>query len=362
VFAKDVAPRHIEPPILRYGFALLCVAAVLVTSELLSTQAERPFATLYVLAILVVSSLAGLGPGLFATLLAGSAIAYTQGGWTYAVHLGWDGVLHFAVFVVVAIIVSSLAAKRRAAEEELRGAIARLRQADVAKDDFLATLSHELRTPLTSILGWSTILQEGGVDAATVAAAANSIKQGATSQQYLVDELLDLSRIVFAKFRIDMSPLDLVPLVQATAELIKPMAEMKNVELKTDLPLQPCVIEGDGQRIQQVIWNFLSNAVKFTPSGGRVELRVEVGDSQVRVVVSDTGEGIEPQALPHVFERFRQGENGADKGGLGLGLSIARHVVEAHHGSVAVMSDGRGRGATFIAGFPLTVERQRATA
>lgn len=234
--------------------------------------------------------------------------------------------LHFAVFVVVAVIVSSLAAQRRAAEEELRDAVKRLKQADVAKDDFLEMLSHE------------------------------------TSQQVLVDELLDLSRIVFAKFRIDMSPLDLIPLVQSTAELIKPMAEAKNVELKTDLPSRACVIEGDGQRIKQVIWNFLSNAVKFTPSGGQVELRVEVADSQVRVVVSDTGEGIEPQALPHIFERFRQGQNGAAKDGLGLGLSIARHVMEAHHGSVTALSDGRGRGATFIAGFPLTVDRQRATA
>ena len=330
-------------------------------AELLGTYAERPFATLYVLAILVVSSLAGLGPGIFATLLAGTALAYGQVGWISAVDLGWDDVIHFAVFIVVAVIVSSLAARRRAAEEELRDAVARLKQADVAKDDFLAMLSHELRTPLTSILGWSTILLEGGVDTETVAAAANSIQQGATSQQYIVDELLDLSRIVFAKFRIDRSPLDLIPLVKSAAELIKPMADAKNVELNTDLPSRPCVIEADGQRIKQVVWNFLTNAVKFTPSGGRVDLRVEIADSQVRVVVSDTGEGIEPQTLPHVFERFRQDADGA-KGGLGLGLSIARYVVEAHHGSITALSDGHGRGATFIAGFPLAVERQRATA
>ena len=222
-------------------------------------------------------------------------------------------------------------------------------------------LSHELRTPLTSILGWSTILQEGAVDSETIEAAANSIKQAATSQQYLVDEVLDLSRIVFAKFRIDWTPLDLILLVQSTAELIRPMAEAKNVKLKTELPWRPCVIEGDGQRIKQVVWNFLTNAVKFTPSGGQVELRVEIVDSQVRVVVSDTGEGIDSQSLPHVFERFRQGANGATKGGLGLGLSIARHVMEAHHGSITALSDGLGRGATFIAGFPLTVERQHAT-
>ncbi|HEY3053400.1 MAG TPA: ATP-binding protein [Thermoanaerobaculia bacterium] len=341
--------------ILRYAFALVCVAAALAATELLGPWAEPDFSTLYVLAILVVSSVCGLGPGLFATVLAATSIAYAQVGWRYAVDLGWDDVFRAGVFFAVAVIVSSLVARQRAAEEQLREAVMQLKKADSAKDDFLAMLSHELRTPLTSILGWATILGDRNVDAATVATAADSIRQSARSQQYLVDDLLDLSRIVFDKFRIDASPVDLVPLVKSTAELIKPVADAKKVELRTELPKRPCVIVGDDQRIKQVIWNFLTNAVKFTPSGGEVDLRIEVDDSQVQVVVSDNGEGIEPLSLPHVFDRFQQSDNGAKKGGLGLGLAIARYVVEAHHGSVSALSEGRGKGATFIARFPLTM-------
>ena len=290
--------------------------------------------------------LAGLQAGLFATFLSTTAIAFAQVGWTAAVDLGWDDALRASLFAIVAIIVSSLAARQREAMNQLK-------KADHAKDEFLAMLSHELRTPLTSILGWATLLSERALDAETIAAAAESIKQSARSQQLLVDDLLDFSRIVFAKFQIDAHPIDLIPLAEAAAKLIRPAAEAKHIELRTELPQQPCVIDGDGQRIRQVMWNFLTNAVKFTPPGGEVNLRVEIADAQARLVVSDNGEGIEPKSLPHVFERFRQSESGAKKGGLGLGLAIARYVVEAHHGSVSAMSDGVGHGATFIARFPL---------
>ena len=337
---------------LRYVFALFCVAAALVVSELLGAWVLPDVSTFYILSILVASSVSGLAPGLLATVLSAAAIAYAQAGWTLNVNLGWDDVLRIGVFTVVALIVSSLAARQRAAEAQLRTAIARLKEADETKDRFLAVLSHELRTPLTSILGWAGILASTN-DAETVAAAAESIQQSARSQKVLVDDLLDLSRIVFSKFRIEASPLDLVPVVQATATLIKPVAEAKQVKLTTSVPMRPCVISGDEQRIKQVIWNFLSNAVKFTPPGGVVNLNVDVEASQVRLVVSDTGEGIEPQVLPHVFERFRQGDPGTN-GGLGLGLAIARYLVEAHKGSVLALSDGRGKGATFIASFPLS--------
>jgi signal transduction histidine kinase len=225
-----------------------------------------------------------------------------------------------------------------------------------AKDEFIATLSHELRTPLTSILGWSRILHEGG-DEATIAMAAESIAQSARSQQFLIEDLLDVSRIILGKFHMEISPVDLNPLAQAAVDMIRPMAETKQIELRLELPRRPCVINGDGRRIKQVIWNFLSNAVKFTPPGGHVLLRVEVVGSRAKIMVSDDGEGIHAEILPHLFERFRQEDGATAKGGLGLGLSIARYVVDAHGGSVSAVSEGKGKGATFVAELPLDEAR-----
>ncbi|MGZ7080050.1 MAG: sensor histidine kinase [Thermoanaerobaculia bacterium] len=338
--------------IVGYYFSIVCVGAALLLSELLGVWAQPDISAFYVVAVLVVASVAGLGPALFATVLSATSIAFAQVGWTFAVDVGLDDVLRAGIFIVVAVTVSSLVARRRAAEADLRDAVAQLKRADRAKDDFLAMLSHELRTPLTSILGWAAVLGEKDLDATTAETAVESIRQSAKSQQYLIDDLLDFSRMRFSKFRIDVNPVDLVPLVHATTALIKPAAEAKHVELRTEVPEEACVIEGDAQRIKQVIWNFLSNAVKFTPPGGRVVVRVEEFDSQFRVVVSDNGEGIEPRLLASVFDRFQQGSGAAAKGGLGLGLSIARYVVEAHHGTVTALSAGRGKGATFIAGFP----------
>jgi signal transduction histidine kinase len=222
-----------------------------------------------------------------------------------------------------------------------------------AKDEFIATLSHELRTPLTSILGWSRILRDGGCDEETIALAAESIGQSAQSQQFLIEELLDVSRIILGKFHMEISPVDLNPIGQAAADMIRPIAEAKGIEVRLELPRQPCVTNGDGRRIKQVIWNFLNNAIKFTPAGGHVLLRIAIASSWITIEVSDSGEGIDPELIPHLFERFRQADGAMAKGGLGLGLSIARHVVEAHGGSVSAISDGKGKGATFVARLPM---------
>jgi len=183
--------------------------------------------------------------------------------------------------------------------------------------------------------------------------AAESIAQSARSQQFLIEDLLDVSRIILGKFHMEISPVDLNSLVQAAADMIRPIAEANQIELRLELPRQPCVINSDGRRIKQVIWNFLSNAVKFTPDGGHVLLRVEIAGSRAKIVVSDTGEGIDPELIPHLFERFRQADGATAKGGLGLGLSIARHVVVAHGGSVSAVSEGKGKGAMFVAELPL---------
>ncbi len=326
-----------------------------VIAAMLGTWAEPDDTALYALAVLVASSIGGVGPGLLATVLAAAGTAFAQVGWAAAPDLGWDDVFRVSMFIVVALVVSSLATRQRAAEDGLRDAVRKLKEADSAKDRFLATLSHELRTPLTSILGWATILGEQPDDPATVAAGAESIRQSARTQQVLVDDLLDLSRIIFDKFHIDRSPIDLVPLARETIDLMTPAAASKQIELVLQLPKRPCVIIGDAHRIKQVIWNFLSNAVKFTPPRGRVELRIEVAGSEVVVLVTDSGMGIEPDQLSSIFERFQQGEGAVQKGGLGLGLAIAHHVVEAHHGTVEARSDGREKGATFSARFPLVM-------
>jgi signal transduction histidine kinase len=225
-----------------------------------------------------------------------------------------------------------------------------------AKDEFIATLSHELRTPLTSILGWSRILRDAG-DPETIAMAADSIAQSAQSQQFLIEDLLDVSRIILGKLHMEISPVDLNPIAQAAADMIRPIAEVKEVDVRVELPPQPCVINGDGRRIKQVIWNLLNNAIKFTPAGGHVLLRIAIAGSWITIEISDSGEGIDPELIPHLFERFRQADDAIAKGGLGLGLSIARHVVEAHGGSVSAASEGKGKGATFVARLPIEAGR-----
>jgi len=175
----------------------------------------------------------------------------------------------------------------------------------------------------------------------------------------IVDDLLDLSRIVLKKFRLEIAPLDLGPLVRSCVDLMKPVARDRGLDLRVDLATTPCIVEADAQRLKQVVWNLLSNAVKFTPARGRVDVRLGIVGTDATIVVSDTGEGIAPEALPFIFERFQQAEEAHVKGGLGLGLAIARYVVEAHRGTIRAHSDGRGKGATFIVRLPIVTPAAR---
>jgi signal transduction histidine kinase len=235
-----------------------------------------------------------------------------------------------------------------------------LEKLDQAKDAFIATLSHELRTPLTSILGWSRVLQAGGNDEETVATAIESIEQSAKAQSRLIEDLLDVSRIILHKLEIEHQPLNLTDVLQRAADMMRPVAQAKGLELILDLPTGPVVIDGDSARLQQVILNFLTNAIKFTPAGGRVTLDVKHLQRHVEISVSDTGQGISAALLPHLFQRYQQGKGSVSKGGLGLGLAIAKHVVEAHGGTVEALSEGENRGARLVARLPLTDERAHA--
>jgi len=227
------------------------------------------------------------------------------------------------------------------------------------KDEFLATLSHELRTPLNAMLGWIQLLRTRKFDEATTTRALETIDRNTKSLAQLIEDVLDVSRIITGKLRLNVRPVELVPVISAAIETVLPAAEAKDIQLKSlfDTPAGPVL--GDANRLQQVVWNLLSNAVKFTPKGGLVEIRLAVINSRVQIRVSDTGQGISPDFLPYVFERFRQADSSITRsqGGLGLGLAIVRHLVELHGGTVYAESLGVGQGATFIVELPLMAVR-----
>lgn len=228
-------------------------------------------------------------------------------------------------------------------------------QANRLKDEFLAVLSHELRTPLNPILGWIKLLQGGRLDAARTAEALNTIERNAKLQVQLIDDLLDISRIVRGKLILDRQPTDVALLIQAAAETIRLTIEAKHITLELKLDQSDCFVWGDAGRLQQVFWNLLSNAVKFTPEGGRVTIHLSQIQSQAQVQITDTGIGIRPGFLPHLFEHFRQEDGSITRkfGGLGLGLSIARQITELHGGTISAESQGENQGATFTVRLPL---------
>jgi PAS domain S-box-containing protein len=222
------------------------------------------------------------------------------------------------------------------------------------KDEFLATVSHELRTPLNAVLGWTSLLRSTHMDDARRVKALETIERNAQLQQKIVEDLLDVTRIVAGQLRLEKEPLPFRPVVESAVESIKPLAAAKSIGLTVELGDDPAILIGDHARLQQVIWNLLSNAIKFTPDGGAVRVSLDVIESRVELVVADTGVGIAAAFLPHVFERFRQEDQRVTRahGGLGLGLAIVRHLTEMHGGSVAAVSAGEGKGATFIVRLP----------
>ncbi len=227
------------------------------------------------------------------------------------------------------------------------------------KDEFLATLSHELRTPLTSLLGWSSVLREAKRDEKVLNQGLEAIDRNAHVQAQLIDDLLDVSRIVSGKLNLDVRPLEISSVTRAAINVVRPAADAKNITL--DYSAEPGLgaISADSARLQQIVWNLLSNAVKFTPQGGQITIRLEQDGSHAKITVKDTGQGIEAEFLPRVFDRFRQADSSTTRsfGGLGLGLAIVRHLVELHGGTVSAESEGVGKGATFCATFPLLLGR-----
>ncbi len=233
-------------------------------------------------------------------------------------------------------------------------------KANHLKDDFLAMLSHELRTPLTAIVGWAEMLGNSKLDAVASLHAIEVIRRNAQVQVQMIDDLLDVSRIITGKLRLAVQPVDLGTIAIAAIDGLRPAAEAREMRVQLQLDTPARQVSGDPDRLQQVAWNLISNAIKFTPKGGRVEVRVGRVESHVEMTVSDTGRGIAPEFLPHVFDRFRQADATTTRafGGLGLGLAIVRQLVELHGGTVRVDSEGEGHGSTFTVSLPLMAVRR----
>ena len=231
-----------------------------------------------------------------------------------------------------------------------------LRDADQAKDRFLAIVSHELRTPLTAMLGWVRLLTTGRLDDATSARALPVIERNTKLLAQLIDDLLDVSGIIAGKLRLEVGPVDLVAVIESAIEAVQGLADAKSIGLKAVLDPSAGSVAGDPGRLQQVVWNLLANAIKFTPNRGRIDLRLERAGAHARLTVRDTGRGISPELLPHIFDRFRQDERTRQHGGLGLGLAIVRHIVKLHEGNVWAESEGEGRGATLVVELPLPID------
>nr|MDQ2647102.1 ATP-binding protein [Myxococcota bacterium] len=232
----------------------------------------------------------------------------------------------------------------------------RAEEASRAKDELLSVTSHELRTPLTAILGWIRMLRSGHLGEEKRERALETIERNARIQVQLVEDLLDFNRVITGRLRLSLAPLEPTHVVEAAIDVIRPAAEAKNVRLQVLLDPDAGTVNGDAERLQQVVWNLLSNAVKFTPKGGRVYVRMQREDSHVEIVVADTGSGIAPAFLPHVFQPFRQQDGTVTRthGGLGLGLAIVKHLVELHGGTIEARSDGEGKGATFVVRLPVS--------
>jgi signal transduction histidine kinase/ActR/RegA family two-component response regulator len=360
---------------LQYFVAIAATAIVFTARFLLnSTLGDAAPLLMFTLSVMVAAWYGGLGPGLLATALGASLGDYffIAPLYSFRIHSVAELIV-VGIFLGIGVAISilsqtrlSLLAKRQrvlASEQDARKEAEDSRRAaedaNRLKDEFLSTVSHELRTPLTAITGWAQMLRSGRLDAAKSARALETILRSARSQKEIIDDLLDVSRLITGRIRLYVAPLKLGSVIHDAVEAVRPAAEAKGIHLSVLLDPTAEAVSGDAERLQQVVWNLLSNAVKFAPTGGRVEIKLVRADSHFEIIVADNGQGIRPEFLPYVFERFRQEDGGMSRrqGGLGLGLSIARHIVELHGGTVHAASEGLGKGATFTVALPIASVR-----
>jgi signal transduction histidine kinase len=352
----------------RYSVSFFSVVAALVLTAYCG-EFLAPMRLFFLwVAVLIAALIGGTVPGLIATVFAilGAVWLVFEPG-TFAVGGPWD-VLRLTLFAAFATGISIAVGRAQQLSVRLRAEVARhaatavenarlyedAQAASRAKDDFLATLSHELRTPLTAIAGWAHLLQVGVEDEATRRLAVETIVRSAETQKELIDDLLDLSRVVAGTMTLDVQPVDLLRIVHEVLVAARPAAEAKGIALTQEAD-GSVVVRGDERRLRQIVWNLVTNAVKFTGRGGSATVCLSANDSMACIEVTDTGKGIDPAFLPFVWDRFRQADSSTSRahGGLGLGLAVVRHLVEMHGGTVHAESEGTGRGARFLVEIPL---------
>lgn len=364
----------------RYGLAIaLTILAALLKEWILPETHIAPF--LFFFGSISISAWhGGLGPGLLATFLAALISNYFFILPTGTLSLAWHHVVLVALFLLEGIFLSLLSHAKREAEatarhrgqqnldslqrekqarEEAERARIEAEAANQAKDVFLATVSHELRTPLNSILGWCQLLEDGQLDEASARKAVATVQRSARGQAKLVNDLLDISRIISGQLSLDMEPIELYPVIQAALDVLRPLAMEKNIRFERQIHARPQVT-GDAQRLQQVVSNLVQNAIKFSPENSIIEIRLEEDREKgvARISVQDQGVGIAPEFLPDLFKRFSQADSTDTRrhSGLGLGLSIAQHLVHGHGGVITAHSEGENKGALMTVELPLLAE------
>jgi len=255
---------------------------------------------------------------------------------------------------LMTLLVAAVTTERRRAEAEKSNARQQAEEASRLKEEFLATVSHELRTPLNAVVGWSKLLRSGQLDADGASHAVEVIERNAAAQRQIIEDLLDVSRIVTGKLRISTQPVDLLLVIHAAIDAVRPAAEAKEISISTHIEAPDSIVRADVERLQQVFWNLLANAVKFTPHGGLIDVYIERNDSLAEVRIEDSGPGVPPEFLPHIFERFSQADGSSTRkhGGLGLGLAIVRHLIELHGGTVSATNRESGSGAVLTVRLP----------
>lgn len=338
-----------------YVAALTCVLVALSTIVFRDGPAAEVNLRLLLLAGVMLSSwLGGLGPGLLATLFASVGLTYSNPPVGNLLSLESIHSLRLVEFIIVALLITFLNDRRRKAQSRAEIAQIEAEAANHAKDKFLATVSHELRTPLAAVTGWTKFLKANQNDRTVHTKAIEVIERNANKQLQLIEDLLDMAQLSEGQFQLVTAPTDLARVVELAVDVVRPAIDAKGLQLQTHIEADGPRLIADERRLQQVIWNLLSNAIKFTPEGGVIKLVLKHTDSLAYIIIKDNGIGIDSDLLPHVFERFHQGDLSKVKhGGLGLGLAIARDLVLLHGGTIEVVSRGVGQGTKFITRLPL---------
>lgn len=350
--------RELQIWALRYGVAIVAVGVAEVLTWLLWREGDPGLSPMFFAAVVVASLFGGLGPGLVATLVAGICSALFLYQERYRLDVASDDVLRVIVFLNVAVLISYLQASVRRSKEQLRQAKESAEAANVAKDRFLALVSHELRNPLSPVILAAAAMERDRSLPEPLREDLRMIRRNVELEVRLVDDLLDASRIAHGKLSLKLEAVDCLEPLQRAVDVCRPELTAKALELAMDSAAQRVVVRGDPTRLQQVFWNLLRNAIKFTPQGGRIAVSTSNVASALRVTISDNGVGIAAEALPRIFDAFEQGGDGVTRqyGGLGLGLAITKGLVEAQRGRITATSRGTGCGASFTVELPLIVK------